>query len=477
MPFSRSKSPKATENQDNSVLPDASDALARPPQIGEGLELSYLPNASEVDTTITDTQDISMSIPTSHSNVSDQVDEDDDTVVPEDDSSFLPTENEDTEDLPYYSDPNDADYHDSDESTSTLIYKNNRAEARSVELPAAEDPEAGDQSEGYRPVIDEYSNLSDAFDANVDSGSFDARPLVSTPTRQQISSSSNINHSINSPTSPDIKMEEGSAAEILAVETLAVESAPEIAVESSTVGSSAVGSSGNVTVTPTEDVKPSKILLTLTEIALLTTFSTIIDNLFFVQDDGTVLAVRIEPAAGPHLLRCLCALSQPSGSPSQLSGLPFAATAARNLNDALANKAQNIPLSSSASTRLPSSAAIRSRKASTSAKTSAPVRGRSAAPSSRSSPAPSTVAPGTDAQMDAVFTSAEGNPYDRDWMSNHGLNEEVLTVIPSSKHKLDLLVRHGAVVAGDKLCVTYHSNGSPVVIEGEVSSPNDHALK
>ena len=79
--------------------------------------------------------------------------------------------------------------------------------------------------------------------------------------------------------------------------------------------------------------------------------------------------------------------------------------------------------------------------------------------------------------MDAVFSSADGNPYVRDWISKHGLNEEILTEIPNSKHKLDLLVRHGAVVAGDKLCVTYHSSGSPVVIKGEVSSPNKHALK
>ena len=159
-----------------------------------------------------------------------------------------------------------------------------------------------------------------------------------------------------------------------------------------------------------------------------------------------------------------------------MSGLPFAATAARNLDDALTNEAQNISSSSRASTRLPSSAGVRSKKSSTSVKTSAPVSGTSAAASSGSSPTPSTVAPGTIAQLDAVFSSAEGTPYDREWISNHGLNEEVLTEVPNSKHKLDLLVRHGAVVVGDKLCVTYHSSGSPVVVEGEVSS-NNHALK
>ena len=461
-----------------STLSDAdkisqSDRLQRPPQIGEASDLSHLPNASEADTTITEAQDVSMSTRRSHSNLSDADYQDENTELPEDKSSFVSTENEDTVDLPYRSDPNDSDYHESDVSTSTLIYKNNKAEANSAGLLAADDPGVEEISTPRdRPVIDDYSNLLDAFDANNDSGSFHARPLVSTPTRQHLSSFSDANHSIDYSTSSDIKMAEGSAAG-----TLAVESAPESAVESSIVGSSTVASSGDVTVTPSEDVKPSKFLPTLTEMALLTVLSTMTDNLFFRQDDGTVLAIRIEPAAGPHLLRGLCALSQPTGSPSQLSGLPFAATAARNLDDDLANVAQNISLGSRASTRLPSSSAVRSKKASTSAKTSAQVRATSAAPSSRSSPAPSTVAPGTVAQMDAVFASAEGNPYDRDWISNHGLNEEVLTEIPNSKHKLDLLVRHGAVVAGDKLCVTYHSNGNPVVVEGEVSSPNNHALK
>ena len=501
MTSSNAQTHKTTEDQNNSVLPDASDfdhnatgseasifstlpdadeisqsdPLQRPPEIRGGSDLSTLPNASEVDTSITEAQDTSMSTRRSLSNQSDAADQDDNTELPEDKSSFVSTENEDTADLLYCSDPDDSDYHESDVSTSTFIYINKKREADSAFLPAAENAGVGDQSvvstHGSRPVIDDYSNLSDAFDANDDSGSFDARPLVSTPTYKQLSSFSDANHSNDCSTSSDIKMAEGSMAA-----TSAVGSETESAIESSAVGSSTVGSSGDVTVTPSEDVKPSKILTTLTDMALLTTFSTMIDNLFFRQDDGTVLAVRIEPAAGPHLLRAICALSQPTGSPSQLSELPFAATAAKNLDDDLANEAQTIPSRSRASTRLPSSAAVRSKKASTSVKTLAPVRGTSAATSSRSSPTPSTVAPGTIAQMDAVFSSADGNPYDRDWISKHGLNGEVLTEIPNSKHKLDLLVRHGAVVAGDKLCVTYHSSGSPVVIEGEVSSPTNMRL-
>ena len=259
------QTPNPTDIPDSSVLPDASDVEhnatepeasissmlqdaadeisqsdhhQRPPQIGEGSDLSYLPNASEVD---------------------------DHTELPEERSSFVSTEKEDTADLPYYSDQGDSEHHESDVSTSTFKYKNNKAEANKTASPAADDEVS---TPGDRPVIDDYSNLSDAFDANGGSGRFDARQLVSTPTRQQLSSFSNAIHSIDHSTSSDIKMAEGSVAK-----TLAVESAPESAVESSIAGSSTVGSSRDVTVTPSEEeVKPSKILLTHTEMALLTTF-------------------------------------------------------------------------------------------------------------------------------------------------------------------------------------------------------------
>ena len=79
------QTPKATEIQDNSVLPAASDFEhnatepeasisstlpdadeisqsdhnQRPPQIEEGSGLSYISNASEIDTSIPEAQDIS----------------------------------------------------------------------------------------------------------------------------------------------------------------------------------------------------------------------------------------------------------------------------------------------------------------------------------------------------------------------------------------------------------------------------------
>ena len=119
----------ATESEASisSTLPDAdetsqSDRLQRPPQTREGSDLSYLPNASDANTNITEAQDISMSTRRSHSNLSDAAKQDDDTVLPEDKSSFVSTENEDTVDL--------------------YIYKG----AHSASLPAAEISGLRDQS-------------------------------------------------------------------------------------------------------------------------------------------------------------------------------------------------------------------------------------------------------------------------------------------------------------------------------------------
>lgn len=71
------------------------------------------------------------------------------------------------------------------------------------------------------------------------------------------------------------------------------------------------------------------------------------------------------------------------------------------------------------------------------------------------------------AQMEQILESTDGQPYDRNWIANNGVDEEVLTGW-TSKHKLDLLVRHGAVVAGDKLRITYHGPQGAVTEEGTV---------
>ena len=195
------------------------------------------------------------------------------------------------------------------------------------------------------------------------------------------------------------------------------------------------------------------------------------DNLFFRKDDGSVLAIRINSAKGPELLQVLHGLSQQSSPLAQLSALPFTVTSSTTLNDDLANNAQDMSLTKNDSVSATSSAPVTRRKAPTSTTASAPILGASTAVSRIPSPDSSTGAINSDTWMDQVFSSTDGKPYDRDWIRIHNVNKDMLEEIPSSKHKLDLLVRHGAVIVGDKLCVTYHSSGDPVVMEGEVSLP------
>lgn len=70
---------------------------------------------------------------------------------------------------------------------------------------------------------------------------------------------------------------------------------------------------------------------------------------------------------------------------------------------------------------------------------------------------------------DQVLSSANRQPYDRDWMEIYHVNEDCLSGTPS-KHKLDVLLRYGAVKVGDRLCIEYHPDSGPVELFGEVSS-------
>lgn len=201
----------------------------------------------------------------------------------------------------------------------------------------------------------------------------------------------------------------------------------------------------------------------------------VIDNLFFRKNDGSVLAIHINSAMGPELLRVLRGLSQQSSPVTQLSKLPFALAPSTTLDDDLANDAHKLSLTANGSTRPPSSAPVPRRKATVSVNTLAPVLSASTALSRVSGPTSSTETFNTEAWVDQIFSSADGKPYDRDWIRVHNVNENVLKGIPS-KHKLDLLVRHGAVVVGDKLRVTYHSSGNPVIVDGIVSLSLDSII-
>ena len=187
------------------------------------------------------------------------------------------------------------------------------------------------------------------------------------------------------------------------------------------------------------------------------------DNLFFRKDDGSVLAVRISSTLGLELLR---GLSQQISPLTHLPALPFALAPSTTTRDDLADDAQGLSLATSTSTAPYSSVPVPSRTTSTSARTS--VSATSAALSGMSMANSSTGTINTEAWVDGIFSLADGKPYDRDWIHTYNVKDDVLKG-PPSKHKLDLLVRHGAVIVGDKLCVTYHSSGNPVTIEGEVS--------
>ena len=193
----------------------------------------------------------------------------------------------------------------------------------------------------------------------------------------------------------------------------------------------------------------------------------VIDNLFFYPDDGGVLAVCISPTLGPALLR---GLSQPKCPPSEVSAPPFALTPSTAIDNDLAGDAQTQPSTANASAQ-PSSPA-------SSANRAADVSSDRFDPDTHASPALSrTLRPNlgagivnANAWVDGIFSSADGEAYDRDWISNHDVNNDILEGTPS-KHKLNVLVKHGAVIVGDKLCVTYHASGNPTVIKGEASIP------
>ena len=190
------------------------------------------------------------------------------------------------------------------------------------------------------------------------------------------------------------------------------------------------------------------------------------DNLFFHKEDGTVLAIRIDPTLGPKLFR---GLSQQISPANQLPALPFALNPSTTVSDdGLESDAQNPPSTADASAQPSSPASDSNLTAGGSGDNPAPVTSVSVAWSSSLRPTQSARVVNVDAWVDGIFSLANGHAYDRDWMDKHNVNDNILEGVPS-KHKLDVLVRQGAVIVGDKLCVTYHLSGNPVVIEGQVS--------
>ena len=187
----------------------------------------------------------------------------------------------------------------------------------------------------------------------------------------------------------------------------------------------------------------------------------VIDKLSFRTDSGRILAIRISPTLGPELFR---GLSHQIGPMTELSALPFVSTSSTAFNGGLAIDAHDLALAADTSAPRSSSASGPDRLAGVSSNASVLVPCASAASSSNLRRNSGTGIVNADAWVYGIFTSAEGKPYDRDWMSKHNVKGDILVGVPS-KHKLNTLVRHGAVIVGDKLCVTYNSSGNPHIIE------------
>lgn len=168
--------------------------------------------------------------------------------------------------------------------------------------------------------------------------------------------------------------------------------------------------------------------------------------------------MRIPSTQGRNLLQLLRGLTAPIGTPSHQTPHPFSLSSFDTFDKDLSSEAQNLSLVDDKPIISPF----------TNPTFQAPAKNVSI----ESSLDPSSGIFSTNASMDAIFSSTDGKSYDRDWIRTHNVNDDILKGTPS-KHKLDLLVRHGAVIVGDRLCVTYHSLGKPVMEEGKVSVQHD----
>lgn len=170
----------------------------------------------------------------------------------------------------------------------------------------------------------------------------------------------------------------------------------------------------------------------------------------------------MNPTLGRDVLHGLSLSGEP---PSQVSAPPFAMAPSAAVDDDLDGDVQIQPLTAAASAQPSFPASDTNRVADVSSDESAPDPHTSSALSSTLRPNSSAGIVNANAWADRVFSSADGETYDRKWMLNHNVDKDILKGTPS-KHKLNVLIKHGAVFVDDKLCATI-----PTVIEGQVSIP------
>ena len=154
-------------------------------------------------------------------------------------------------------------------------------------------------------------------------------------------------------------------------------------------------------------------------------------NIIFVDDSRRILSCQINPDYGIALLESL---------PQNTTEFPDDAETALSHNTTIQ--------SSEASSSKQGKGAESSHRPSTQ---SEPLDTDSSFPLFNTSATPTANAR---ILSDQILSTLNRQPYDRNWMRKYKIDDSCLNG-PSSKIKLDELLKHGAIKAGDLLCVRY----------------------
>ena len=170
------------------------------------------------------------------------------------------------------------------------------------------------------------------------------------------------------------------------------------------------------------------------------------DNIMFINDNRRIRSCRINPKYGIALLEYL------RQNPQEVADV---AKAALSYDPAIQSSEAS---SSSQETRAESSQRPSKKSKPSYTNPSFSAVSTSATPTTKAS-----------ILSDHILSTVNRQPYNRDWMSKYNINDSCLNG-PSSKVKLDVLVKNGAIKAGDLLCVRYdRDDGNENVEVGEVS--------
>lgn len=190
-----------------------------------------------------------------------------------------------------------------------------------------------------------------------------------------------------------------------------------------------------------------------------------IDNLFLLQADGTFLAKRVDPLFGQGLFKSL------AGPLHQIPTLPvMSGPASASAKDTSQHDGGSMVVAKtrSGSTAVPVSkprgkgrqASSKSRQTnSKSRQASDKARGVSTGHQRTPDSCYEGIVP------DHVFALTEGIDYDRQWMEKYHISQDALK-FPNSRDHLSHLVRHKAVVFGERMCLTYLSDAGHVIEDG-----------